>query len=1072
LIDYTALGASMPACFERAARLYPDRIAVHCRLGAITYAELNHAADRLARRIIASGRLLGDRVAILMPQDRRSFIAMLAALKAGCVVVVLNGQDPPARIAQLLDDAEPTLILTIDQRLAQAKEIAGTRLAIIDVDAVKDVAAETPTAARGPDDIAFLVYTSGSTGRPRGVMQTHGQVLRSALDVGRALGIKLDDRVLLVASLWGGQAVTATWLALIHGASLLSFPAVENGVTGLAAWMIEKRASIFVSASSLFRHFMRTVDAGTSFPDVRWVRLSADPATREDFGEVLAHFPNAKLMHAMGMSEVSHLASMIFARDAIVGEGRLPVGRPADGVDLRIIDAEGRECPAGTIGKLSLRLPYLAAGYWRDPELTAKHFFRDPDGVRGFRSEDLASIDARGMIVLAGRNDATHKIRGQRVDIAEVESDLASIDSISELAVVAVARPNGEPALVAYVVPAAGLVPSASRLRTAARTFMPRHLIPSMFVFVDALPRTANGKVDRAALRDQAPALVQDGVGGPPETDTEAIMTRIWAQAFDLDGIGRRDDFFELGGDSLIGTVIAALLHEAKRANLDFGAFVHHPVLKDLAAFVDSSGLPQADDDIPRARTNRRRPAPISMIQRYHWERKPRSRHTRAAYWLIEGPLDTELLRSSLSDVVARHEILRTRFDFPPQRFKRLRQVLRLKAERMPRQRVQPPSDVPLPFVDLSDVSDAETRFDALASEARATQFDLTAGPPLAFTLIRLGPDRHALLQSSHHIISDGPSWNVFARDLAHCYEARLHEREPSLPPLDIQYADYARWEQEQWQPGGAKLEAAVEWWARQFKDLPPPPASGWLGAYKWQGTPAETSAADGSISWGLDALTSERLDRQGTALNATYLAVRWATLLPVFAMAAGHDRVVIGTNRTNRTRIELQQMFGPLFGGLALPMRCDWQSSFRDLVCRAQHKLVEMPAAAALPEHALIAELKARGIAVSPPVLRIRTPPAIPPVHFGELKMTRIRIHPHLHSAITLSYDRLHEQAGCLVEFNRRVYSQRLVREFLDHLIVFTRNAASDPTASIEALIEADGIGAALRARNASVPR
>ena len=284
----------------------------------------------------------------------------------------------------------------------------------------------------------------------------------------------------------------------------------------LREWMIEKRVSIFVSASSLFRHFMKTVDAGTSFPDVRLVRLSADPATREDFGEVLAHFPSAKLMHAMGITEVSHLACMIFARDAIVGEGRLPVGRPADGVDLRVTDGKGRECPAGTIGTLSLRLPYLAAGYWRDPELTAKCFFQDPDGVRGFRSEDLASIDGEGMIVLAGRKDATHKIRGQRVDIAEVERDLASIAGIAELAVVAAPRPNGEPYLVAYIAPMAGLTPSASRLRTAARAFMPRHLVPSLFVFLDALPRAANGKIDRAALRDRVPALAQDSTGGSP----------------------------------------------------------------------------------------------------------------------------------------------------------------------------------------------------------------------------------------------------------------------------------------------------------------------------------------------------------------------------------------------------------------------------------------------------------------------------------------------------------------------------------------------------------------------------
>ena len=835
---------------------------------------------------------------------------------------------------------------------------------VIDVDTVvADGPAESPRIDRGPDDTAFLVYTSGSTGRPKGVMQTHGQLLRSALDIGRALGIKLDDRVLLVASLWGAQALSTTWLALMHGASLVSFPAVENGVTGLAEWMIEKRVSIFVSASSLFRNFMKTVDAGTSFPHVRWVRLSADPATREDFAEVLAHFPSAKLMHAMGMSEVSHVACMIFARDAIVGEGRLPVGRPADGVDLRITDGKGRECPAGTIGTLSLRLPYLAAGYWRDPELTAECFFQDPDGTRGFRGGDLARIDAEGLIVLAGRKDATHKIRGQRVDIAEVESDLASVAGISELAVVAAPRPNGEAYLVAYVVPVAGLMPSASRLRAAARAFMPRHLVPSLFVFFDALPRTANGKIDRAALRDRAPALTRDANGGSPETDTEALMTRIWSEAFDLDGIGRLDDFFELGGDSLIGTVIAARLHEVKRVDLDFGAFVDHPVLKDLAAFVDETRSSPAEDDFPRVRASRNRPAPISIIQSRYWERTPRFRHTRAACWRIDGTLDIDILRLSLNDVIARHEILRTRFDIPPQSFKLIRRALRLRTNGLPHQYVQPPTHVPLPLIDLSGMSDAEMRLEALMCEARVTPFDLTAGPPLSFTLVRLDSDRHALVEFSHHIITDGPSWNVLLRDLAHFYEARLHGEEPSLPPLGIQYADYALWERERWKPGAPRFEAAIDWWTREFADMPTPPASGWLAAYKWQESPAEISPSDGSIPWGLDAATSERLDSLGKALNATYLGVRLATLLPVCAMAVGHDNVGIGIVRTTRTRVELQRMFGPFFDDFAVRMTCDWKSSFRDLVGYTRQRLVAINADAGVPQHALLAELKARGI-------------------------------------------------------------------------------------------------------------
>ncbi len=1068
-IEYTAFGKSLPKCFERAAGLYPNRVAVHCRLGEITYAELNAAADRLAHRILESGGRVGDRVAIMMPQDRRIFIAMLATLKARRIVVVLNKEDPPARLAQLFEDAEPAVILTIEKCLAQAEGIAGARLPVIDVDSGL---AEGPTARpgidMGPDDVAFLVYTSGSTGQPKGVMKTHGQIIRDALDVRRAARVAPEDRLLLIASLWGGQAQCTTWAALLDGASLVSFPAVENGVTGLAEWMIEKRVSVFVSASSLFRHFMKTVGTSSVFPDIRLVKLSADPATRDDFEKVLAHFPNAELMHAMGITEVGHVAYMTFARDSVVDDGKLPLGRSFDGVDLRITDEAGRACPAETVGTLSLRLPYLAEGYWRDPELTAKHFFQAPNGTRGFNGGDLAYFDGDGLLVFAGRKDATHKIRGQRVDIAEVERDCAGMAGIAEVAIVAAHRPNGEPHLVAFIVPLPGVAPSAPRMRSAARAFMPRHLVPSLFVFVDALPRSANGKIDRAVLRDRVSAMGRESAGGAPQTDTESLMARIWGEAFDLDGIGRSDDFFELGGNSLIGTVIAARLHEARRVDLGFGAFVDHSVLKDLATFVDEIRSTQVEDDLPRARAKRNRSAPLSMIQSRHWERTPTSRHTHAACWNIEGPLDIDILKSSLNAVVARHEILRTRFDIPTQSFKPIRRALGLKTRGSPHQYVLPPTDVPLPVIDLSGLSDAETRLAELGSKARATHFDLTAGPPLSFTLVRLGSDRHAIVEAHHHIISDGPSWTVFLRDLAHCYEARLHGREPSLPPLDIQYADYALWEGERSKPGGRRLQAALEWWTREFEDIPRAPASGWLAAYKWQEPPAEVSASDGAIAWGLDAATSERLDKLGKALNATYLAVRLATLLPLCAMAVGHDNVVIGIVATIRTRIELQRMFGPLFDFLNLPMACDWQSSFGDLVGYTQQRLIAIGADRGVRQRALSAEFKSRGIPVFPAVLKIQIPTSVPPVRFGDLKLTRTRMRRPVHRGLFVTVGDLRRRDGCSLEFDPRVYSNQLLREFLGHAICFMRAAARDPDATLQELIEVDGVGTALRARNA----
>ena len=259
---------------------------------------------------------------------------------------------------------------------------------------------------------------------------------------------------------------------------------------------------------------MKSIDTGTRFPDIRLVKLSADSATREDFEKVLAHFPKSILMHSISLTETGNLAYMMLTRDAVIGEGQLPVGQPFESVDLRILDEEGRDCPSGTIGTISAGHRYLAAGYWRDTVITAKHFFEGSRGTRVYRGGDLAFVNDEGLIVFVGRKDATYKIRGQRVDLTEVERGLSGIPGVRDVAVVVAPRLNGEPCLVAYVVSSPGL--TSRRLRTAARALMAGHLVPSFFVFIEALPRSANGKVDRTQLRERARPLLRDAIIQPP----------------------------------------------------------------------------------------------------------------------------------------------------------------------------------------------------------------------------------------------------------------------------------------------------------------------------------------------------------------------------------------------------------------------------------------------------------------------------------------------------------------------------------------------------------------------------
>jgi hypothetical protein len=372
-----------------------------------------------------------------------------------------------------------------------------------------------------------------------------------------------------------------------------------------------------------------------------------------------------------------------------------------------------------------------------------------------------------------------------------------------------------------------------------------------------------------------------------------------------------------------------------------------------------------------------------------------------------------------------------------------------------------------LPFVDLSETSDAETRVEAVLDEERKRRFDLSAAPPVSFKLLRVCSDCHVFLRSAHHIVQDGPSWNIFLQDLAHIYDARLRGKEPSLSPLAIRYADYSVWERERWRRGGEPLRQAAAWWRRELEEVPRPPESGWLAAYRRREPAGEFSPDDWSIPWGLESDTSERLDRLGRMLNATYFAVRLAGVTPICAMATGQDKILLAAVRTTRTRGELLPIFGPLVNYALLPLSCDWNWTFRDLVTRTRQKLVDVLRNAVVPYSLLMEELKAQGTDDPQPLLLVHRKTPMAPVRFGDLKLawSDQNWHP-MRPGIMVRFNEIQERKGCLTVFDARVYSTELMREFVDCLAGFIRAAARDPDASVRSLIEGEGIGDRLRKR------
>ena len=1028
------------AFVERAARLAPDRPAVIQGGATLSYAALDAAANRLAHRLLESG-VKGDRVAHLMPDSPQVFVALLAALKAGRINHVLNHRDPLPRLEELVADSEPEAIVTAAPHVELATRLAGDRARVIRLDMpLGELPGTSPSVPIAPGDGAYLVYTSGSTGKPKAVLLAHGDIVRSALALAERLAITASDRVALLSALWGNQAIGTTFATLFAGATLLPFPVVDFGIAGLAPWMEREQVTVYASAASLLRALLATLEADVRFPTVRIVKASADAATADDFRALRRHLPNADLFSSMGSSEIGTIAGTIIDRHAPPASGRLPIGVPMPGLAIRIVDDLGRDVAAGETGRLLIRSDAMFARYWRDDALTEARYHEFGNGMREFRSEDSVRLDRDGNLVHAGRRDAAYKIRGQRVDLAEVDRLLQKLPGVTEAAAAVVAGRDGGDRLVAHVVLADGNA-NEQHFRAMARAHMPRHMIPSTIVFVQNLPRAANGKVDRVRLRS---STVPPGPrGAPPATDTERQLARFFEEALDLDEVGREDDFFGLGGDSLSAATVAIRIEEARGIRLPFAAFVEYSVLADMAKAIDDARF--AHEGARLGPMPRGAEAPTSLLQEPFWRvsRAPAHawRYTRAAAISLDGPLDRDALEAAVGAVVARHEILRTRYRADPEGVVQI---------------IEPPAPVVLPFTDLGDTPDADAEIGRLLAEEGQRTFDLAAAPPLSFKLFRLSPDRHVLLRAAHHILDDAPSWNIFARDLGACYTAAIEGGSPDLPDLPIQYADFAIWQRREWRSGGDRLERAVTWFSEKLAAEPRPAIVRTMPGYLRR-VPAADGMARSFTKWGVDSATAAALGRLARTEIATFYAVRLACLSAVASRMTGQPAVVLGGIFTNRGSAAVEHMIGPFANLVPLVIRCDPDATFRDHVRRVMVEVTDAHRYADMPLAALHHELAAHGVEMPAPFLWIHVPTPSPPVIAGGLSIHQ-RAAPYVGASgiVMVRFNPLDEERESTISVDPRLYAPELLDDLAARLRAFAGAAARRPEMTLSELAAA----------------
>jgi amino acid adenylation domain-containing protein len=980
--------------------------------------------------------------ALLLRHDAPLLAATLGVLKAGKIGVALNPSDPPARLEQIREDTGSKLVLTDSRHRDLALRAGYSASDVLIVPELPDGSPHpAPAMTVGPEEVAFLIYTSGSTGRPKGVMQTHRNMLHNALRLTNGLGVRAEDRIVLLASLSGGQGLATTWIGLLNGGTLFPFPIMERGVTGLAAWLTDHEITVFIVSASVFRHFIRTLNDGELLNGIRLLRLGSETALRGDLDAYARHFASSCLFtNTYSSSEAGNITQCPLDAEIALPSNRLPVGRPAEGIELFLIDEHGAEVPPGETGEIVVRGEYLSPGYWENEALTAERFaLAGSNGnARLFHTGDLGWMSEDGVLTVVGRNDNQVKVRGNRVELSEVEAAIVASPGVATAVVCPSTTSRGDTTLTAYVSPRSGQVLTSGGLRRELRDTLPSHSVPTAFVFLEALPLNPHGGVDRERLARIQPSVPTPAPVRPSMSETEDRLSEIWSHALEREGIGREDGFLDLGGDSLTAAVVAAEIYYAFGVELELGAFAEGPTVGEMAQLVDrmrrnASGGARP----PIRRAPRTEPLPASFDQERTWRycRTPEEAafYTKAIAARIEGPLDVAALRRSIDHIVRRHEILRTTFE------ERDGEVIQV---------VHPAAPVDLPLIDLTSSPDAEAQADdRLASEA-AIPFDLERGPLLRLRLLRISEDEHRLLRINHHIISDAWSWKVFFEELAALYEDYHRGDPPRLADeRSLHYGDFAAWERRRLDPHEGAYVEEIEWW----RDVLQPDVAAAPLPFTRRARRDAADPSEGVVWAGLPPEVALELDRIGRQVGATYYLVRLAIFAAQLAAETGRDDVLLGTYVTKRRRVELQAMFGPFVNVTAIPLHLAGDDTFRQWLGRVRDVFSETSAHTEIPYELLREELGKRG----------PTPPELQAIFSsgdggGERKRPRRFAGLELTSPggafdgmppeFTFGVDRFAEADMCLAYFDPRVHDPAGVRAFLERFGRVAAEASAHP--------------------------
>ena len=581
---------SVVARFEKVVQMYPDRIAVKIGDRELTYNGLNHIANRSARTILAMRGPESEPIALLFEHGIDVIAAIFGVLKAGKFYVALDLSLPPERVRYILEDSQASVVVTNNRNMAFAEKLTGRAHALLNIDEIDwTLSSDNPLQSISPNDVAAITYTSGSTGTPKGVVHTHRKLLDKFAAYTDIKHVSFNDRVTHLLSHSFASAQGDLLVSLLNGATLFPFDMKFQGVHRFARFLKEEQITVCHLPVSLFRQLAESISTQEKISDLRLIYLSGAPITRVDFDLYRKTFSDRTVLEiGMGSTETGGVACAIVDHTFCFPEEGTPVGYPYPGKKILVLDENGHEVASNEIGEIAVKSRNLSLGYWRRPELTETKFGSDPGGgdERIYLTGDLGRLLPDGFLIHLGRKDFMVKIRGYRVDFAEIERALLAHPQVREAAVLARDRDPDEKKLVAYIVCRQQPALTVNELFEFLREKIPDYMMPSAFVFLDSLPLT-NGKLDRKALPrsdGQRPDIEQAYV--PAHSEVEQALVEIWQAVLAVRPIGIHDNFFHLGGHSLAATRVISLVIQKFQLELPIKALFESPTVAAMSTVI------------------------------------------------------------------------------------------------------------------------------------------------------------------------------------------------------------------------------------------------------------------------------------------------------------------------------------------------------------------------------------------------------------------------------------------------------------------------------------------------------